>query len=321
MDILKHGLKSTEVHSQPDLRSDILGYLDNGECFHGYYTEGNDWVTVIDEETEIHIGRGSLFPCDPKTFPNEDIHARLRLPHKKEMFGNHFLRSVGLKRFLLDTQSLNRAQCNFDLDSLCSWRNVHGQDDFDWVLYQSSTPTDDTGPDFDHTLRNATGKYVFIESSAPRRLFDAAWLQSPIIEAIGQLIYCFRFWYHMYGTSTGRLDVYQALETFVPGNLMWSVTGDHGNAWLQGQVALESAQNYSIIISGFVGNGYLGDIAIDDVSLSDGYCDVKPPSASRSDVSNSTLSRDKIEMAHKRSDAHFQLTVHGMRGCHGRLVT
>ncbi|KAH3720854.1 hypothetical protein DPMN_063763 [Dreissena polymorpha] len=52
----------------------------------------------------------------------------------------------------------------------------------------------------------------------------------------------------MYGTSTGRLDVYQALETFVPGNLMWSVTGDHGNAWLQGQVALESAQNYSVSV-------------------------------------------------------------------------
>ncbi|KAH3720865.1 hypothetical protein DPMN_063774, partial [Dreissena polymorpha] len=210
------GLKSTEVHSQPDLRSDSLGYLDNGECFHGYYTEGNDWVKVIDDATELYIGRGSLFPCDPKMFPNEDIHARLR------------------------------PQCNFDLDSLCSWKNVHGQDDFDWVLYQSSTPTDDTGPDFDHTLRNATG----------------------------------------------RLDVYQALETSVPGNLMWSVIGDNGNAWLQGQVALESAQNYSIIIAGFVGNGYLGDIAIDDVSLSDGYCDVQPPSASRSDVSNSTLARE-----------------------------
>ncbi|KAH3791606.1 netrin receptor UNC5B-a-like [Dreissena polymorpha] len=95
----------------------------------------------------------------------------------------------------------------------------------------------------------------------------------------------------MYGTSTGRLDVYQASGPFVPGHLMWSLKGDQGNSWFQAQIALESVQNYSIIIVGFVGNGYLGDIAVDDVSLSDGYCDVIPPSASRSEVSNSTLAR------------------------------
>ena len=90
------------------------------------------------------------------------------------------------------------------------------------------------------------GKYVFIESSAPRSLFDSAWIQSPIIEATGHLVHCFRFWYHMYGTSTGRLDVYQASGPFVPGHLMWSLKGDQGNSWFQAQIALESVQIYSV---------------------------------------------------------------------------
>ena len=41
-----------------------------------------------------------------------------------------------------------------------------------------------------------------------------------------------------------------------------------------------------MLISGIVGNGYQGDIAIDDVSVSAGYCEVKPSIASRTDVTN-----------------------------------
>ncbi|KAH3791607.1 hypothetical protein DPMN_145096 [Dreissena polymorpha] len=242
------GSTSTEVYSQPDLQSDVIGYLDSGECFYGYHIEGNDWVTVIDAAMEMYIKRGFLSTCDTMTIPNQDIHDNLKLPQEKQVLGNlgQVVRGVRDKRFLLDTSSLNQAQCNFDLSSLClnqaqcnfdlsslclnqaqcnfdlsslclnqaqcnfdlsslclnqaqcnfdlsslclnqaqcnfdlsslcSWRNVHGSDDFDWVLYQSSTPTDDTGPDNDHTLRNATGKYVFIESSAPRSMFDSAWI-------------------------------------------------------------------------------------------------------------------------------------------------
>ncbi|KAH3721030.1 hypothetical protein DPMN_063943, partial [Dreissena polymorpha] len=39
-----------------------------------------------------------------------------------------------------------------------------------------------------------------------------------------------------------------------------------------------------IILEGVVGNGFLGDIAVDDVSVGNGYCLVTPPEASRSNV-------------------------------------
>ncbi|XP_052247429.1 MAM and LDL-receptor class A domain-containing protein 1-like [Dreissena polymorpha] len=194
------------------------------------------------------------------------------------------------KRFLLD--SLNQAQCNFDVNSFCSWRNVHGLDDFDWVLYGSSTPTDDTGPDFDHTTRNSSGSYIFTESSAPRNLFDTAWIKSPTIEVTSDPVHCFRFWYHMYGSSIGRLNVYQVTNGGLPGKVVWSLTGDQGNSWKEGQVPLNSNQSYSILLSGVIGNGYQGDIAVDDINVSVGYCEVKPSSASRTDVTNTTTTPD-----------------------------
>ncbi|KAH3846505.1 hypothetical protein DPMN_088806, partial [Dreissena polymorpha] len=57
------------------------------------------------------------------------------------------------------------AKCNFENRSRCIWQNVVVGDDFDWIIHQSATPTDDTGPNADHTFRNATGHYNFIETT------------------------------------------------------------------------------------------------------------------------------------------------------------
>ncbi|XP_052222500.1 MAM and LDL-receptor class A domain-containing protein 1-like isoform X2 [Dreissena polymorpha] len=281
---------SSAVYSKRELHSDVIGYVGKIECFYGDYTKGADWVTVHGPGKDVYIRRNDLSACGLNAIPHYDIR-RLHKTYERKVaaYRGQVVKNVYRKRFLLD--SLHQAQCTFDHNSMCSWNNVPGHDDFDWVLYQSSTPTDGTGPDFDHTLRNASGKYIFIESSAPRSLFDGAWLQSPTIEASGQTVHCFRFWYHMYGAAIGRLDVYQTKTKDIPGNLMWSMKGDQGNTWHEGQVALESFHNYSIIIAGYVGNGFQGDIAVDDVGVSDGYCDVKPPSASRTEVVNSTQTR------------------------------
>ncbi|XP_052264984.1 uncharacterized protein LOC127867694 isoform X3 [Dreissena polymorpha] len=188
-------------------------------------------------------------------------------------------------RFLLD--SIPNVGCDFELNSMCSWRNVQNHDDFDWVLYQSSTPTDDTGPDTDHTLRNESGKYIFTESSAPRAVFDFAWIQSPQVDAVGA-VHCFQFWYHMFGTSIGTLRVYQRFPDILPGRLVWSLSGEQGAKWFHGQVPLESNQPYTVLFEGVIGKGYTGDIAVDDVSLSLGYCDPRPAAASRNDLENTT---------------------------------
>lgn len=89
------------------------------------------------------------------------------------------------------------------------------------------------------------GKYIFTESSAPRNVFDFAWIQSPQVDAVGA-VHCFRFWYHMFGTSIGTLRVYQAFNDNLPGRLVWSLSGPQGAKWLHGQVPLESNQPYTV---------------------------------------------------------------------------
>lgn len=54
---------------------------------------------------------------------------------------------------------------------------------------------------------------------------------------------------------------------------MWSKNGNQGNKWLLAQTTIQSTNsNYSINFEGIIGNGYRGDIAIDDVSVTPGTC-------------------------------------------------
>ncbi|XP_067654505.1 MAM and LDL-receptor class A domain-containing protein 2-like [Haliotis asinina] len=166
------------------------------------------------------------------------------------------------------------ASCTFE-KGYCSWTNLQGQDDFDWTLNSGSTSSLYTGPSSDHTLATSAGKYAFIESSAPRRSGDKAWLSSTTFAASTKR--CISFWYHMSGSQIGTLNVY-----VIVGNVnttVWSLSGSQGDKWLNGQAPIASTTSYKVYFEGVCGGGYRGDIAIDDISITQTTCGVVPASA------------------------------------------
>lgn len=74
------------------------------------------------------------------------------------------------------------ASCNFER-SICSWTQDK-LDKFDWTRANGHTSTYGTGPSRDHTRGTASGYYMFIESSSPRRRGDKARLLSPLFRAV-----------------------------------------------------------------------------------------------------------------------------------------
>lgn len=70
-------------------------------------------------------------------------------------------------------------RCSFEFD-LCSWRQCR-QDDFDWLIKAGSTPTFGTGPSSDHTLRDPSGHYLYLESSFPHSVGDIACISGPLL--------------------------------------------------------------------------------------------------------------------------------------------
>ncbi|KAH3753417.1 hypothetical protein DPMN_188053 [Dreissena polymorpha] len=89
---------------------------------------------------------------------------------------------------------------------------------------------------FDDRFLCLTGSYVYIETSAPRKLGDKAWLLGPEITAYQTI--CLSFWYNMNGESAATLSVYMSSNGTLPGTQLWKRTGNKGIEWLEGRVPL-----------------------------------------------------------------------------------
>ncbi|CAF5149593.1 unnamed protein product, partial [Rotaria magnacalcarata] len=112
-----------------------------------------------------------------------------------------------------------------------------------------------------HTLGTASGSYLYIEASELFNRNAKAWLISEHYDAGS---YCLLFWYHLYGTDIGSLNIYTRIGASKP-QLEWSLSGDNGNRWQMGAVRVNVVAEFYFIIEGTHGGQFLGDIAIDDL--------------------------------------------------------
>lgn len=74
------------------------------------------------------------------------------------------------------------------------------------------------------------------------------------------------FWYHMYGSGMGELNVY----VNITGTKLkvWSMSGDQGDEWKMARVTLVSKSfQYQVIFEAVRGSSFRSDIALDDISF------------------------------------------------------
>ncbi|CAJ1072730.1 MAM and LDL-receptor class A domain-containing protein 2 [Xyrichtys novacula] len=163
--------------------------------------------------------------------------------------------------------ALSACGCSFE-DGLCDW--VQGAaDELDWLGRSGPTETPNTGPAGDHTT--GKGKYLYIKSSPPSVKENVAQLKSLLLPSAGEKGYCFRFWYHMFGATVGSLRM--LLQTADPFKKtpVWQKSGNQGDEWQLMHIHVTLQKVHQVILEASVG-GEVGDIAIDDISLSGGPC-------------------------------------------------
>ncbi len=82
---------------------------------------------------------------------------------------------------------------------------------------------------------------------------------------------CFSFWYHMDGRDANTLSL---LLQKADGSeyVLWTRRFSQGNQWLQASVDLEYSPDYKLVLEGFRGASYMGDIALDDLEFREGAC-------------------------------------------------
>ncbi|XP_022622767.1 MAM and LDL-receptor class A domain-containing protein 1 [Seriola dumerili] len=171
-------------------------------------------------------------------------------------------------------------RCSFEFD-LCSWRQCR-QDDFDWLIKAGSTPTVGTGPSSDHTLRDPSGHYLYLESSFPHSFGDIARISGPVLSRRSSQCKM-RFYLHMSGDGIGTLSAFMISEGNL--DLLMNLTGDQGNYWQMREIPLNYARDFQVMFEGKVGRSSKGDICLDDITFSpecliassDGLEDNTPP--------------------------------------------
>lgn len=78
----------------------------------------------------------------------------------------------------------------------------------------------------------------------------------------------------MYGADIGSLGVYVLTNTTADSLTnearLWKLSGAAGNSWMQGQMNIPiqySSKPFQLMFEGIRGNGYHGDVAVDDIAV------------------------------------------------------
>ena len=141
---------------------------------------------------------------------------------------------------------------------------------FQWYVNNGLTPTPNTGPVIDHTIGTSMGKYMYSQAGNGSN-GNSTYFISPCINIDTLTNPGLTFWYHMYGSGIGSLnvDIYNG-STWI--NNVYSLTGQQQTSisanWLQGSMYLSSFSGIiKLRFRAVRGNNQYGDIALDDIKI------------------------------------------------------
>jgi len=149
-----------------------------------------------------------------------------------------------------------------------NWVNITGEDTHDWTRNSGGTSSDNTGPSGG---ANGSTWYVYLECSpnlgGADTAGDNAILESPEIGGTGRVL---RFYYHMYGSNMGILNVDVFDDAW--NDAVWSISGQQhtssSEAYTQATVDLSSYTDpIRIRLRGVAAGGIRGDMAIDNIEV------------------------------------------------------
>jgi len=166
--------------------------------------------------------------------------------------------------------------CDTDCAIACplsgNWTNADTDDHMDWIVDEYNTPSNSTGPTYDHNPGTSDGNYLYTEASSCEN--STAVLYSPCFDLAGLENPELHFWYSMYGSSMGSLELKISSDPYDTWDTLWSLSGDQGNDWLRAVVELDGYLEQSVRFQfvGTTGSGINSDMAIDDILLRDKPC-------------------------------------------------
>ncbi|EPY81689.1 enteropeptidase [Camelus ferus] len=167
-----------------------------------------------------------------------------------------------------ELNNYEKINCNFE-DGFCFWVQDLN-DDNEWERVQGNTFPPLTGPNFDHTFGNDSGFYISTPTGPGGRQERVGLLSLPLDPTLEPV--CLSFWYYMYGENVYKLNVNVSSDQNME-KTIFQKEGNYGENWNYAQVTLNETVEFKVVFNAFK-NAYLSDIALDDISLTYGICNV-----------------------------------------------
>jgi hypothetical protein len=150
------------------------------------------------------------------------------------------------------------------------WSQATG-DDGNWTLNSGGTQSNNTGPSNDIT---GGGNYYYTEASnGGGNLGPNATtiLNSPCYDFSGLTEAYFSFYYHMYGSNMGTLELEISVDDGNNWTNIFTLSGNQGNQWFNQFIDLSAYVGGSAKFRfiGTTGGGFRSDMAIDHIEITD----------------------------------------------------
>ncbi|XP_058152463.1 enteropeptidase [Dasypus novemcinctus] len=235
------------------------------DYFNSYYT---DVLNIYEGIGASKILRASLWETNPGTiriFSNQVTATFLIESDESNYIGFNATYTAFNSKELNNFEKIN---CNFE-DGFCFWIQDLN-DDNQWELIQGPTFPPFTGPDFDHTLGNNSGFYISTPTGPGGRRERVGLLSLPLDPTLEPI--CLSFWYYMYGENVYQLSINISTDQNME-KTIFKKEGNYGKNWNYGQVTLNETVEFKVSLNAFK-NQFLSDIALDDISLTYGICNM-----------------------------------------------
>ncbi|XP_006889888.1 PREDICTED: enteropeptidase [Elephantulus edwardii] len=233
--------------------------------FNTYYT---DILDIYEGIGSNKILRASLWETNPGTiriFSNQVTATFVIQSDETEFIGFNATYTAFNSSHLNNYEKIN---CDFE-DGFCFWTQDLN-DDNEWERIQGYSFPPNSGPNFDHTFGNTSGFYISTPTGPGGRRERVRLLSLPLVLTLEPA--CLSFWYYMYGENVYKLSINISTDQDME-KTVFQKEGNYGENWNYGQVTLNETVEFKIAFDAFK-NNILSDIALDDIGLTNGICNV-----------------------------------------------
>ncbi|XP_058517308.1 enteropeptidase [Ochotona princeps] len=233
------------------------------DSFNTFYT---DVLNIYEGVGPNKILRASLWETNPgiiRIFSNQVTATFLIDSNENDFVGFHVTYNVFNSSEINNYEKVN---CTFE-DGFCFWVQDLN-DDNEWERVQGSTYPPFSGPDFDHTFGNDSGFYISTPTGPGSRQETVVLLSLPL-DPVWEPV-CLSFWYYMYGVNVYKFSINITSDQNTE-KTIFQRQGNYGENWNYGQVTINETVEFKIAFNGYK-NQLMSDIALDDISLTQGAC-------------------------------------------------